>query len=188
MLSRRVAPGWILTIVGVIAAVLALDTWIVSPYRVSSASMEPTLHCARDTPNCLAGSSDGVLANRIVYHFRSPRRGDVVVVRLPPAAERRCGSAGTVVKRLIGLPGETVSERNGFVSIDGRPLDEPYIDLFRRDHEPPRAWDVPRGEYFFMGDNRADSCDSRLVGSIPRKRIVGEAVAIYWPPHRIGFL
>jgi signal peptidase I len=166
--------------------VLALERWVAKPYRIDSASMEPALHCARPGPGCRAGTSDGVLANRLVYRLRAPRRGEVVVARAPAAARRQCGVGGTLVKRLIGLPGETVSERDGFVSVDGRRLREPYLDLFERDHAPRHTWRVPRGDYFLMGDNRAASCDSREFGPVARRDILGRAALIYWPPGRIG--
>jgi signal peptidase I len=166
-------------------AVLALGHWVARPYRVMSASMEPTLHCPRGTPNCLGGSADTVLVNRLARH---PGRGQVVVVKLPAAAARRCGAPSTLVKRVVGLPGETVSERDGVVSVDGRALPEPYVDLFHRDHAPGGRWRVPRGDYFVLGDNRGDSCDSRTFGAVAQENIVGKAVAIVWPPGRIHSL
>jgi signal peptidase I len=150
--------------------------------------MEPTLHCARPGNGCLARFSDRVLANRLVYHFRSPHRGDVVVFDTPPEAAVKCGAGGTYVKRLIGLPGETWEERNGYVYIDGKRLNEPYVHDTRRDTRtlPPRP--IPAGHYFFMGDNRSQSCDSRDWGTVPRKNIIGEVFAVYWPPQRIRLM
>jgi signal peptidase I len=185
--SVRVVLDWIITIGGAILIVLALKAWVVNPYRIPSSSMEPTLHCARPAAACEARFSDRVLANRFIYHFRDPKRGEIIVFETPPAARLRCGAGGTFVKRLIGLPGETVSERDGIVYIDGHRLEEPYIKPERRDHEPPRSWQVPAGEYFFMGDNRSQSCDSRVWGSVPRTNIIGEVFFVYWPPNRIGF-
>jgi signal peptidase I len=78
-----------------------------------------------------------------------------------------------------------VSERNGYISINGRPLKEPYTKLGRRDNEA-RTWQVRQGDYFFLGDNRANSCDSREFGSVPRHNLVGPVVAIYRPLNRIG--
>ena len=185
--SVRVVLDWIITIGGAILIVLALKAWVVNPYRIPSSSMEPTLHCARPAIGCEARFSDRVLANRFIYHFRDPKRGEIIVFETPPEAKQKCGEGGTFVKRLIGLPGETVSERDGIVYIDGRQLNEPYIAPDRRDHEPPRVWHVPKGEYFFMGDNRAQSCDSRVWGAVPRKNLIGEVFFVYWPPNRIGF-
>ena len=181
----RVTIDWLVTIVGAILIVLAIKAWVVNPYRIPSSSMEPTLHCGRPGPGCEARFSDRVLANRFVYHFRSPHRGDIVVFDTPPEAAIRCGAGGTFVKRLIGLPGETWEERKGYVYIDGKKLDEPYVKPARRDVRtlPPRK--IPAGNYFFMGDNRASSCDSREWGTVPRANLIGEVFAIYWPPNRI---
>jgi signal peptidase I len=183
----RVVLDWILTIGGAIVIVLALKAWVVNPYRIPSSSMEPTLHCARPAAGCETRFSDRVLANRFIYHLRNPKRGEIIVFNTPPQAKLRCGAGGTFVKRLIGLPGETVSERDGIVYIDGQQLEEPYIKPDRRDHEPPRSWPVPKGDYFFMGDNRAESCDSRVWGPVPRKNLIGEVFFVYWPPNRLGF-
>jgi signal peptidase I len=193
----RVAPGlprgvrvvldWIITIGGAILIVLALKAWVVNPYRIPSSSMEPTLHCAKPAAGCEARFSDRVLANRFVYHFRNPKRGEIIVFTTPPEAKARCGAGGTFVKRLVGLPGETVSERDGIVYINGQQLQEPYIKPERRDHEQPREWTVPQGDYFFMGDNRSESCDSRVWGPVPRKNLIGEVFFVYWPPNRLGF-
>lgn len=186
--SARVALDWVLTIAGAILIVFALKMWVVNPYRIPSSSMEPTLHCARPAPGCEARFSDRVLANRFIYHFRNPKRGEIIVFNTPPEAKVRCGAGGTFVKRLIGLPGEKVSERDGYVYIDGKQLVEPYLQAGRRDHEPPRSWPrIPKGYYFFMGDNRAESCDSRVWGPVPRQNLIGEVFFVYWPPNRIGF-
>ncbi|HEV7133844.1 MAG TPA: signal peptidase I [Gaiellaceae bacterium] len=185
----RVVLDWVFTIAGAIVIVLALKAWVVNPYRIPSSSMEPTLHCAKPAPGCEANYSDRVLANRFIYHFRDPKRGEIIVFKTP-GTQPVCGTtqAGEVfVKRLIGLPGEHVSERDGYVYINNTLLKEPYIQASRRDHEPPREWTVPKGEYFFMGDNRSESCDSRVWGSVPRKNIIGEVMFVYWPPDRIGF-
>jgi signal peptidase I len=186
--GARVVLDWVLTIAGAIVIVFGLKMWVVNPYRIPSSSMEPTLHCAKPAPGCEAQFSDRVLANRFIYHFRNPKRGEIIVFQTPPEAKIRCGSGGTFVKRLIGLPGETVSERDGIVYINGVELKEPYIAADRRDHEPPRTWSkIPKGYYFFMGDNRAQSCDSRVWGPVPRGNLIGEVFFVYWPPNRLGF-
>jgi len=194
----RVAPGlprgvrvvldWIITIGGAILIVLALKAWVVNPYRIPSSSMEPTLHCARPAQGCEARFSDRVLANRFIYHFRDPKRGEIIVFKTPgPNPVCNDGHPGeTFVKRLIGLPGETVSEKNGYIFINGHPLEEPYVQAERRDHMSG-TWKVPPGDYFFMGDNRNQSCDSRTWGPVPRKNLIGEVFFVYWPPNRIGF-
>jgi signal peptidase I len=150
--------------------------------------MEPTLHCARPGAFCRARFSDRVIVNRLAYRFGSLKRGQIVVFKAPKAAAKCAeGDAGsTFVKRLIGLPGELVSERRGFVFIDGKPLKEPYVDPAFRDHQSG-SWRVPAGEYFFLGDDRANSCDSRIWGSVPRSSLIGPVILTYWPPNRIAW-
>src|SRR5881398_3772053 len=85
--GKRVVLDWVVTIVFAVAIVLAVKAWVVNPYRIPSPSMEPTLHCARPEPGCEARFSDRVLANRFIYHFRDPARGDIVVFKTPPEAK-----------------------------------------------------------------------------------------------------
>ena len=186
----RVALDWIVTIIGAILIVLAIKAWIVNPYRIPTSSMEPTLHCARPGPGCDAKISDRVLADRVSYHFRSPHRGEIVVFNTPPRARAACASSSgssVFVKRLIGLPGETISEKRGSVYINGKKLIESYIQPGRRDTRDYKALRIPKGEYFFMGDNRNESCDSRDWGTVPRKDLVGPVFMTYWPPFRLSF-
>ena len=187
----RITIDWIVTIAGAIAIVLIVKAFVVNPYRIPSSSMEPTLHCARSEPGCEARISDRVLANRFLYRLRDPRRGEIIVFKTPPAAQIKCGAGGTFVKRLIGLPGDTVELKlrngNGYVYINGKPLKEPYIQLQRRaavqGFGPVK---VAPGHYFMMGDNRSQSCDSRMWGTVPRKNLIGKVFATYWPPNRIS--
>jgi signal peptidase I len=158
---------------------------VVNPYRIPSSSMEPTLHCARPASGCEAHFSDRVLANRFIYHLRDPHRGEIVVFNTPPKAELECGAGGTFVKRLIGLPGEKISEKDGWFYINGKRLnDTSYIKPGRRD-DRSGFWIVAKNSYFFVGDNRTQSCDSRRWGSVPRESLIGPVFAIYWPPNRI---
>jgi signal peptidase I len=191
---RRVVVDWIATIAGAVLIVLAVKAWVVNPYRIPSPSMEPTLHCARPEPDCEASRSDRVLANRFIYHFRDPRRREIVVFHAPDAARRTC-MGGIFVKRIIALPGEVWSERDGFTYINGHRLAEPYVLPDRRDHFTKTMRDIPPTGtltrippemYLMEGDNRAHSCDSRLWGLVPRKNIIGKVFLIYWPLSRIG--
>ena len=188
----RIAIDWAITILGAIAIVLAIKAYVVNPYRIPSSSMEPTLHCARPGSGCESRWSDRVLANRFIYHFRDPKRGEIVVFKTPPAAQVACnsgdqgGGGETFVKRIVGLPGETWREQDGFIYIDGKKLDEPYLDGVRDRRDFPEQ-QVPEESYFMMGDNRGQSCDSRDWGTVPRANIIGEVFAVYWPPRRIGF-
>jgi signal peptidase I len=189
----RIAIDWAVTILGAVAIVLAIKAYVVNPYRIPSSSMEQTLHCARPGNGCEARFSDRVLANRFIYHFREPKRGEIVVFKTPPAAQIQCsgvvgGNGGdTFVKRLIGLPGDRWREQNGFIYINGEKLDEPYIEPERRDTDTIPEKTIAEGEYLMLGDNRSSSCDSRRWGTVPRDNLIGPVFAIYWPPGRIGF-
>jgi len=183
----RIAIDWLATLGVAAGLVLVLETEVAKPYRIPTSSMEPTLHCAIPGPGCLGKSSDRVIAAKVVYDLRAPARGDIVVFKAPAAAKAQCEEGGTFVKRIVGLPGERVSERRGFVYIDGRRLVEPYVDPSRRDRLT-RTWPRdPAHGYFVMGDNRANSCDSREWGTVPRGNLIGPVVATYWPFGRFGF-
>jgi signal peptidase I len=188
---RRAAIDWLLTIAVAIGVVLVFEAEVAKPYRVPTSSMEPTLHCARPGSGCEARFSDRVIACEICYRFASPHRGQVVVFHAPAAVAEQCPPGGTFVKRLIGLPGDTVELRllrgDGYVYINGKRLNEPYIQRDRRaavqSYGPTK---VAPGNYFMMGDNRNASCDSRMWGTVPRKNLIGKVFATYWPPNRIS--
>ncbi|HZC28171.1 MAG TPA: signal peptidase I [Gaiellaceae bacterium] len=145
-------------------------------YRVPSSSMEPTLHCARPALGCEGTTMDLVAVRP--YGSSQPRRGEIAVFRTPPLARMKCGSGGIFVKRVVGLPGERWSERSGYVFIDGRRLDEPYVKARRRDTESFRGGRIPPNEFLLLGDNRASSCDSRFYGLVPRRDLIGRVFEI----------
>jgi signal peptidase I len=178
---------WLVTIAVAVAIVLAIKAWVVNPYRIPTASMEPTLHCAEPEFGCQARFSDRVLANRFVYHVKEPERGDIIVFETPEIAELRCGEGGMFVKRIIGLPGDRiVVDGEGLVTVNGNRLDESdYVEPGRRGRRED-SLTVPEGSYYLLGDNRRSSCDSRFWGALEEDRIIGEVFVIYWPPQRIG--
>jgi signal peptidase I len=184
--SYRLTIEWLATIAFALAVVGAAKAWVVAPYRIPTSSMEPTLHCAVPARGCEARFSDRVLAARFLYMLRDPRRGELVVFHVPTAALQACNASGIFVKRLIGLPGESVSlGADEVVRIDGRPIREPYLNDDRKGGLEG-TWNVPKGEYFFLGDNRRLSCDSRQWGSVPRKDLIGPLFLTYWPPNRVA--
>lgn len=160
--------GWILIIVVAFAIALLLRMYIIQPYRVEMTSMVSTLE-----PN------DLVLVEKISYKFSKPHRGDVVVFRPPN------DSTSMYIKRVIGLPGDTISIANDTVYINGKPLEEPYVHSPMADM-PETA--IPEGKVFVMGDNRSVSLDSRSFGPIEISSIIGRAVLVYWPLNHIQTL
>jgi signal peptidase I len=182
----RTLIDWALTITLAIVAVLAFQAEVAKPYRIPSPSMEPTLHCAKPVSGCLSRVADRVIANRVVYRFQEPRRGDIVVFNAPARVEAACDAGGTFIKRIVGLPGEKLSMRKGVVLIDGVSLVEPYLRHGYRGRESGDWARIASDSYFLLGDNRTMSCDSRNWGVIRRDDIIGRADVIYWPPNRAG--
>ena len=176
-----------MTIAIAVGAVLLIKAYVINPYRIPSSSMEPTLHCAQPGQGCEADWNDRVIANRFIYHFQDPERGEVVVFDPPPEVLQACGAGGTYVKRIIGLPGETVSQRNGQVFINGTPLEEPYLEPGRAGGRDFGPITLGPDEYWMMGDNRQMSCDSRVWGPVERDSLIGPVFFVYWPFDRIGF-
>lgn len=148
---------------------LLIITFVGQVREVPTGSMEPTI---------LVG--DRFWTDKLGLRFGSIRRGDIVVFDPPPPVQAQF----PYIKRVIGLPGETVEVRDGKVFIDGEPLDEPYIT------EPPRyrygPVTIPEGQYFVLGDNRNMSNDSHEWGLLERERIFARAVYRIWPLGRIG--
>ena len=149
-------------------------------YTMPSSSMEPTLHCARPGQDCEASVADRIVTLSPPGNLT---RGEIVVFHTPPLTKIKCGAGGTFVKRIIGLPGDKVEVRvlrgNGYVFINGRKLNEPYIQAVRRSPATPYGpLTVPKGNYFTMGDNRAQSCDSRFWGTVPSANMIGKVTKI----------
>ncbi len=173
---RKPRPVWwqLVETVGLALLMYAAMEYGTGRFRVDGPSMQPNLH-----------TGEFVLADRVVYHLGPPRRGDVVVVHPPPEP------AIAFIKRLIGLPGESVVVAGGIVRVDGVALAEPYV-LSAPDYTG--AWTLAADEYFVLGDNRNDSSDSHIWGPVHRSAIEARALLIYWPladwgviEHRRGF-
>jgi signal peptidase I len=179
---------FVLLLLGVLGAFIALLAFTSKTYRVPSASMEPTLHCSRPALGCRAEKEDRIAVSRVLYHLRDPHRGDVVAYRVPAPGAQICGSkpGATFLHRIVALAGERVAARAGVVFVDGKKLDEPYVADDRRGGPAMTAKNVPHESYFVLGDNRSQSCDSRVWGFVPRKRLIGPVIATYWPLRRIS--
>jgi signal peptidase I len=173
--GRNRAFRWTVEVVVIVAAafVLALlvQQFVVKPFAIPSPSMEPTLV-----------EGDRVLVNRLVYHFRSPERGDVMVFH-PPG---RPGS-DPFIKRIVAVGGDTIAVRDGLLWVNGVAQDEPFIKEHPIVGDFPETM-VPVGFVWAMGDNRNNSGDSRVFGPVSVKEIMGEAFAIYWPLNHLSGL
>lgn len=164
--AARSLISWALAIALTFGLAFAVRTWLVQPVRIAGTSMEGTLM-----------SGDVVLATKFDYLSDAPERGDVVLCRLP-------GREAEYVKRVIGLPGETIGIADGQVLIDGVPLSEPYAAAAAEDY-PART--LGADEYFVLGDNRAVSYDSREedIGSLASGDFLGRVRCILWPFDRL---
>jgi signal peptidase I len=191
--SFRISVAAATLVLGVLVLVavgfmLLLVTGTVKIYSVGSSTMEPGLHCARPNPGCDATRKDRFF---VLTRFVSYSRGDIVIFEPPPKAEAVCRTAAAYVKRIIGLPGESIEirvrNRATTVYVGGRRLEEPYVEQSRRGSGPEMTFEVPKDHYFVMGDDRSRSCDSRLWGAVPHENLIGKVFMIFWPPQRISF-
>ena len=168
----------------VIAVILALfvRTWVVQAFKIPTGSMEQNLLIGDHLlVNKFVHAPTGSAAERWLLPVTDVRRGDVLVFKYPEEPER------DFIKRVIGLPGETVELRRSRLFIDGEPVDEPYLDLMRPEGQVPYDMRgtfgpqrVPTGHLFMMGDNRGDSQDSRYWGALPIEYVKGRAFVMYW--------
>jgi signal peptidase I len=175
----------LLTLLGVVILVVGVTSKL---YRIPASSMEPTLHCPRPAGGCLGDEADRIAVSRVIYRVRDPKRGDIIAYKLPRLGGQRCGAqpGATFLHRIVGLPGERIAVRGGLAYVDGKQLSEPYVPEDRRGGPPIAARTLPAKHYFVLGDNRSQSCDSRVWGTLPRDRIIGPKIATYWPLERLS--
>jgi signal peptidase I len=161
------AVAWIKEVIQLILIVvvvrIGMDT-LIPRYVVDGASMQPNFH-----------TSERVIVDRVSMLFGGPSRGDVVVLESPSS------NGELLIKRVIGLPGETVTIQDGRVYIDGRLLDEPYINEFCMYRSCNGSWELGSDQYFVLGDNRSHSLDSHSFGPVAESSIIGIARVRYWP-------
>jgi signal peptidase I len=145
--------------------------FVLEAFRIPSESMVPTLEVG-----------DRVFVNKFIYRFTEPERGDVVVF------ESVNGGEEDLIKRVVGVAGDEVEVRNGTLLVNGEAREEPYLNRNLPFNDSYGPTEVPEGHVFVMGDNRANSADSRVFGPLPIENIEGEAFVRFWPPLRIGSL
>jgi signal peptidase I len=145
--------------------------FVVEAFWIPSGSMIPTLQI-----------NDRVLVNKFIYRFMEPSRGDIVVFESVDDPDT------DLIKRVVGLPGDRVAVRSGRLVVNGEPQKEPFTNKKLPDTSFFAATPVPKDHVFVMGDNRANSQDSRVFGPLPKKNIEGEAFLRFWPVDRIGLL
>jgi len=172
--SVRSAVEWVVIVVAALLAALLIKTFLLQAFYIPSDSMNPTLV-----------QRDRVLVNKLSYHFHDVHRGDVVVFKRPPGENDP--KIKDLIKRVIGLPGDTIEGRDGQILVDGRALKESYVAKNSPMSDFP-ARKVPPGHYFVMGDNRGNSKDSRVFGPIAKSLIVGRAFIRVWPLSKIALL
>lgn len=166
---------WVGIVVAALLAAFVIKTFLFQAFYIPSASMDPTLHIG-----------DRVLVNKMSYRLHDVRRGDVIVFERPPGNTAE-PEIKDLIKRVIALPGDTIESRDGEVYVNGRRLNEPYLD----DSVMTTGIDrqkVPDDRYWVMGDNRTESRDSRVFSSIPEKSIIGRAFVRVWPVGHLGLL
>jgi signal peptidase I len=168
---------WGVLIISALAIAFLIKTFLFQAFYIPSESMVPTLQ-----------KNDRVLVNKLSYKVHDVHRGDIVVFKAPKDVDP---SFKDLVKRVIGLPGETIEGRKGVVYIDGKPLKEPYLPKGTfSDFEGLKPFKIPLGTYWVMGDNRTNSRDSRFFAShvIKKSDIVGRVFIRIWPLSRIDLL
>jgi signal peptidase I len=183
--TRRTIIEWTILIGSALLIAILIKTFLFQAFYIPSESMKPTLNVG-----------DRVLVNKMSYRLHDVNRGDIVVFETPPKAKDANGEIKDLVKRVIALPGETLETRDGRVFINGRPLDEPYLEQGVRTCAPNSGascenfgpLQIPADEEFVMGDNRAASKDSRFFGPIRESSIVGRVFVRIWPLNDLGFL
>lgn len=168
---------WLGVMVIAVAVALLIQTFLVQAFRIPSESMEPTLQ-----------DGDRVLVNKLSYRGGVPNRGDVVVFHRPPSFPAQIGEPEDLIKRVIGLPGDTLLTVNGQLYVNNRELIEPYLTEGTATTMIESPIVIPEGEVFLLGDNRTNSTDSRMFGSVSVDSIVGRAFMIMWPLSRASGL
>jgi signal peptidase I len=168
---RRELRGWTRDLAVALGLALVIIIFLYQPVKVEGTSMNPLL-----------SDQERIFINKFIYHFEPIDRGDVVVFWYPLDRSK------SFIKRIVGLPGETVEIRAGEVYVDGKKLADQFIPSSYLDGSSYGPIELPEDQYFVMGDHRDSSNDSRVFGPVPRQYIYGKAVFAYWPVDHFGSL
>ena len=173
--KTRLIREWVVIVAVALVASIVIRSYVFQTFYIPSGSMEPTLMIG-----------DRIVVDKLSVDFGSINRGDIVVFKAPPA--ENCGGEPVtdLVKRVIGVPGDTLSSKGNTILVNGKPLKEAWS------HWEPlgpaiNPTTVKPGNYFVMGDNHNNSCDSRYWGTVPKSLIIGKAFVRIWPFNRIGW-
>ena len=174
---QRELKEWAQSIAVALVLTLVIRTYVIQAFKIPSGSMRPTLM-----------EGDKLFVNRYIYRFKSPKRGDIIVFKYPKDMKK------DFIKRLVAFEGETVEIKDGKIYVDGKVLDDPgtFGKFYYYNHDPyappNEKIKIPKDSYFVLGDNSANSQDSRFWGFVPKKNMVGKALFRWWPLNKLGTL
>jgi signal peptidase I len=169
------AVEWLGVLVVALIVAFLVRTYVVQTYYIPSPSMEPTLQVG-----------DHILVLKAAYRFTTPAIGDIIVFKAPPAEHQSCEDPQVqdLVKRIIAVPSDTIRSVGNVIFVNGAPLKQPWSHTAMLGQKIPTQT-IPPNQFYVMGDNRPESCDSRVWGTVPRANIIGKAIFVFWPPSHI---
>jgi signal peptidase I len=175
---QRSVIEWLIVIVVAVLVSLLIRTYVFQTFFIPSASMEPTLHIG-----------DRIIVNKLSVELGTVHVGDILVFKAPKAVATDCGdTVADLVKRVIGVPGDTLYSKGNTIYVNNEPLKQPWTHVADIGVKTIKPTYVTKNHYFMMGDNEPNSCDSRYWGLIPRSAVIGKAFVRIWPLSRLGFL
>jgi signal peptidase I len=175
---QRSVIEWLIVIVVAVLVSLLIRTYVFQTFFIPSGSMEPTLHIG-----------DRIIVNKLSVELGTIHVGDILVFKAPKAVATDCGdTVADLVKRVIGVPGDTLYSKGNTIYVNNEPLKQPWTHVADIGVKTIKPTYVTKNHYFMMGDNEPNSCDSRYWGLIPRSAVIGKAFVRIWPLSRLGFL
>jgi signal peptidase I len=174
---KREAKEWAQSIAIALVLTLIIRTFVVQAFKIPSGSMRPSLV-----------EGDKLFVNKFIYRFKPMERGDIIVFKFPNEPKK------DFIKRLVAFEGEVVEIRDGKIYVDGKALTDPktFGRFYYYNHDPFGGPDekikVPKNSFYVLGDNSANSTDSRFWGFVPRRNVIGKAIFRWWPLGRVGKL